>query len=100
MGAMIRRRRPPFPEVLRLADGGIAVQGGGTITPRQTRVLDHIAAGFTNAEIAAQLAVSRSTVARDIRHLQRATAATNRMALAAWWVEAAALLNAEQAAPS
>ena len=97
---MVRRRRPRRPDAIRLANGGIAIEGGGTINRRQIHVLDCVAAGLTNDDIAADLGISRSTVSRDIGHLLRAMNLANRMALAACWVEIAAQLRASRAAGS
>jgi DNA-binding NarL/FixJ family response regulator len=97
---MVRRRRPRCPDAIRLADGGIAIEGGGTINRRQIHVLDCVAAGLTNDDIADDLGISRSTVSRDIGHLLQATGLANRMALAACWVEIAARLRAAHATGS
>jgi DNA-binding NarL/FixJ family response regulator len=82
-----RRRRPPCPSVVRLANGGIAIQGGGSVTPRQLRVMDCVAAGLMNTEVATVLDMTTSATAREIRALLTATGVPNRIALAAWWVE-------------
>ncbi len=84
---MLRRRRPRCPNAIRLANGGIAIEGGGTVNQRQVHLLAFIAAGFPNDDIAGQLAISRSTVSRDIAHLLQATGWPNRIALAACWAE-------------
>ncbi len=88
----VPKRRGDLPAVVVLADGGIAVAGGTTLSRRQVEILECIAAGFTNDMIAEELAIGSETVKKHVRALLRGIAAPNRAALAAWWAEVAAAL--------
>jgi len=61
------------------APGGLAQLG---VTPRETEVLDLVAAGLSNKDIAAQLHVSHRTVEKHIESLLRKTGARSRTQLA------------------
>jgi LuxR family maltose regulon positive regulatory protein len=54
-----------------------------TLSPRELRVLELVAQGMTNSEIAAQLTVALSTVKTHINHICRKLCVTNRTSAAA-----------------
>ena len=64
-----RRGRPPHPDVL---------------TPAEWRVLEHLRAGLTNAEIASRLAVSRETVKTHVSNMLAKLELEDRVVLAQW----------------
>ncbi len=55
------------------------------VTSRETDVLRLVAAGRTNAEIAAQLVLSRRTVETHVANLLGKTGRARRTELGAWW---------------
>ena len=59
---------------------------GSPLTERQTDVLELIAAGFTNAEIAKRLGISSNTVAHHVKSILAKTRASNRTAAASYGV--------------
>ncbi len=59
------------------------------LTPREAEVLRHIAAGETNAEIAAALVISRATVSRHVNNILTKTDLSNRTELARYATEQA-----------
>jgi DNA-binding NarL/FixJ family response regulator len=65
------------------ADPGARWSGYG-ITPREADVLIEIAAGLSNAEIAAKLFVSEATVKTHINHLRAKTGSRDRAQLVAY----------------
>ena len=87
--AVVRRRRPNVARAVILADGGMAVQGGASLTRAHLEILECIAAGYTNAEIAADRGISTETVKKHAHKLMRLIGARNRASLAAWWAEIA-----------
>jgi DNA-binding NarL/FixJ family response regulator len=87
--AVVSRRRPEIPRAVILADGGVAVQGGAKLSRAHLEILECIAAGFTNAEIAADRGISTETVKKHAHKLMRLIGARNRASLAAWWTEVA-----------
>ena len=54
---------------------------------RQATILDLVAKGETNPEIAEGLFVTAEDVKYHIGHMLRLTGCRNRVALTAWWVE-------------
>lgn len=61
---------------------------GVSLTPRQKEVLEHIAEGWTNDEIAREFVVSRRTVERHVAEVLDKLGAENRAAAAAMAVAA------------
>jgi DNA-binding CsgD family transcriptional regulator len=53
------------------------------LTPRERRVLSSVAAGRSNAEIAAELSVAPSTVRKHLEHAFRKLGVTSRLAAVA-----------------
>ncbi|HSB88042.1 MAG TPA: LuxR C-terminal-related transcriptional regulator, partial [Ilumatobacteraceae bacterium] len=53
------------------------------LTPREREVVDHVAAGATNAQIAADLAISRATVRKHLEHAYEKLQVSTRTAAAA-----------------
>ena len=84
---LVRRRRPRGPQSFRTRDGSIAIQGGPILTPRRAEVLECVAAGMTNREIAAEFGLSTETVKKHLQKLFATIGVRNRAALSAWWVE-------------
>lgn len=60
------------------ADARVARNGGKVLTPRQAEVLDYVAEGMSNKQIAYKMDVSEATVKLHINALLRAVGATNR----------------------
>ncbi len=58
-----------------------------SLTPRQREIADLIAAGLTNAEIAARLMLTEGTVGNHVEHILRRTGARNRIQAAVWVTE-------------
>ncbi|MFL5994365.1 MAG: response regulator transcription factor, partial [Streptomyces sp.] len=73
-----RRSRPPRPAPLRSAPVT------GPLTDRELDVVRLVALGRTNAEMAAELYVSLSTVKTNLSGVQLKRAARNRVEIAAW----------------
>jgi DNA-binding NarL/FixJ family response regulator len=65
----------------RFAVAATADQPPGELTPREAEVLAHIAAGLSNAEIAAALFVSEATVKTHINHIFTKTGLRDRAQL-------------------
>ena len=64
------------------------IGGEAQLTPRQKEVLEHIAEGWTNDEIARKFVVSRRTVERHVAEILDKLGADNRAAAAAMAVAA------------
>jgi DNA-binding CsgD family transcriptional regulator len=60
-------------------------KGAWQPSPAQARVLDGVAAGQSNAEIAVRLGLSPETVKSHVARLLAETGCTDRQALAGWW---------------
>ena len=56
------------------------------LTPRQRQILDLVAAGRTNQEIARVLGLSTQTVKNHLSRASMAYGYANRVELAVWWV--------------
>jgi DNA-binding NarL/FixJ family response regulator len=63
------------------ADPGVAADPPEGLTPREAEVLAHIAAGESNAEIAAALYVSEATVKTHVNHIFSKTGLRDRAQL-------------------
>jgi DNA-binding NarL/FixJ family response regulator len=63
------------------AEGGGAAESPEGLTPREAEVLTHIAAGESNAEIAAALIVSEATVKTHVNHIFSKTGLRDRAQL-------------------
>jgi DNA-binding NarL/FixJ family response regulator len=81
-----RRRDAPARAVL-LANGGIAIEDGITVTRREAEVMECVAAGLNTPQIAAEFGISRDAIDKCIQRLLISVGMPNRVALAAWWTE-------------
>jgi DNA-binding NarL/FixJ family response regulator len=70
---LLRRLAPRGPSVLRVA-----------LSERETEVVEAVARGRTNSEIAAELFISLSTVKSHLASIQSKLGARNRVEIAAW----------------
>ena len=59
-------------------------QNHGTLSDRELQVIELVAAGLTNQEIAEKLAISKRTVDNHISNILTKTATDNRVALVRW----------------
>lgn len=59
-------------------------QNHGTLSDRELQVIELVAAGLTNQEIAEKLAISKRTVDNHISNILTKTATENRVALVMW----------------
>lgn len=59
-------------------------QGVGILSDRELQVIELVAAGLTNQEIAEQLAISKRTVDNHISNILDKTATDNRVSLVRW----------------
>lgn len=57
-----------------------------TLTRQQTVIMDHVASGLTNKEIAQRLGLSPSTVKTHVLAIYQKTGLPNRIALAVHWL--------------
>jgi DNA-binding CsgD family transcriptional regulator len=76
-GSISRPRRRHFPKT---STGPQAILG---LTPRETQVLNLLACGYTNREIAAVLVISVKTASVHVSHILRKLGAPNRLEAAA-----------------
>jgi LuxR family transcriptional regulator, maltose regulon positive regulatory protein len=60
------------------APSGVATSTADRLTARERRVLEFVALGYTNEQIAAELAFSLSTIKADIGSILRKLGARNR----------------------
>ena len=59
-------------------------QGPVTLSDRELQIIDLVAAGLTNQEIAEKLEISKRTVDNHISNILTKTATDNRVALVRW----------------
>ncbi|HIK17225.1 MAG TPA: response regulator transcription factor [Leptolyngbyaceae cyanobacterium M33_DOE_097] len=64
--------------------GGGESQAQATLSERELQVLDLVAAGLTNEQIAKQLEISKRTVDNHISNILTKTETDNRVALVRW----------------
>ena len=65
-----------------MADGESQMQAA--LSERELQVIERVAAGLTNQEIAAQLEISKRTVDNHVSNILTKTATENRVALVRW----------------
>jgi DNA-binding NarL/FixJ family response regulator len=63
---------------------GIDAQATGTLSDRELQIVELVAAGLTNQEIAEKLEISKRTVDNHISNILTKTATGNRVALFRW----------------
>jgi DNA-binding NarL/FixJ family response regulator len=63
---------------------GTETQVTGTLSDRELQIVELVAAGLTNQEIAEKLAISKRTVDNHISNILTKTATGNRVALVRW----------------
>lgn len=59
-------------------DGGAALRAFASLTPREAQIVEHIARGLDNAQIAAHLELSEKTVRNNITHIFEKLGVENR----------------------
>lgn len=57
----------------------------GALTARQVEILELVALGLTNPQIAGRLFVSENTVRTHVRRIYRLLGLTNRVGATRWW---------------
>jgi DNA-binding CsgD family transcriptional regulator len=63
---------------------GVEAQVSGTLSARELQIVELVAAGLTNQEIAEKLEISKRTVDNHISNVLTKTATNNRVALVRW----------------
>lgn len=63
---------------------GSEFQNHGILSDRELQVIELVAAGLTNQEIAEKLAISKRTVDNHVSNILTKTATDNRVALVRW----------------
>lgn len=63
---------------------GSEAQNAGTLSERELQIVELVAAGLTNQEIAEKLDISKRTVDNHISNILTKTATGNRVALVRW----------------
>ena len=63
---------------------GVEAQVSGTLSARELQIVELVAAGLTNQEIAEKLEISKRTVDNHISNVLTKTATSNRVALVRW----------------
>lgn len=66
------------------AMSGSEFQNHGILSDRELQVIELVAAGLTNQEIAEKLAISKRTVDNHVSNILTKTATDNRVALVRW----------------
>lgn len=59
-------------------------QGSGVLSDRELQIVDLVASGLTNQEIAEKLEISKRTVDNHVSNILTKTATGNRVALVRW----------------
>lgn len=59
-------------------------QTTATLSQREVQIIEHVAAGLTNLEIAQELAISKRTVDNHISNILTKTSTDNRVGLVRW----------------
>ncbi|NEO76780.1 LuxR C-terminal-related transcriptional regulator [Moorena sp. SIO4G3] len=59
-------------------------QTTATLSQREVQIIEHVAAGLTNLEIAQELAISKRTVDNHISNILTKTCTDNRVGLVRW----------------
>ncbi|MBF2088173.1 MAG: response regulator transcription factor [Synechococcales cyanobacterium K44_A2020_017] len=59
-------------------------QGSGVLSERELQIVDLVASGLTNQEIAEKLEISKRTVDNHVSNILTKTATGNRVALVRW----------------
>lgn len=76
----------PLPPSPAANDGPARVGGRRGLTAREVEVLRHLAAGLSNRDVAARLAISAETVKAHVQHLLHKLGVGNRTQAAVWAV--------------
>lgn len=94
IGMQVRRQNAytidaPYTIVSTYTKGKIPMAGGESSTPvtlsdREVQIIELVAAGLTNQEIAQQLEISKRTVDNHISNILTKTSTDNRVALVRW----------------
>ncbi|NJK53348.1 MAG: helix-turn-helix transcriptional regulator [Leptolyngbyaceae cyanobacterium SU_3_3] len=67
-----------------MAEGNSQVQAQAPLSERELQVIELVAAGLTNQDIAIQLEISKRTVDNHISNILTKTETENRVALVRW----------------
>lgn len=76
-------RRPPAPS-MPPSPGGAILHPRSELSERELEIIELVATGLTNLEIAGQLTISKRTVDNHVSNIFTKTGAKNRVALLNW----------------